>query len=154
MFGFHHLFRQLWLFFYILEFLIFIWSVQSNSTLTLFRRGCFYRILNDYLPEHCTNNEIFLEGFFQWMSLLIYYNKLYLWIYLFSSFTEEILHGKLVQWIKMLLFTVSHDTQRRIQISVVISKTECFVTITNTFLQRKSMDWFLYDRDLRHERAK
>ena len=88
------------------------------------------------------------------MSLLIYYNKLYLRIYLFSSFTEEILHGKLVQWIKMLLFTISHDTQRRIQISVVISKTECFVTITNTFLQRKSMDWFLYDRNLRHERAK
>ena len=124
--------------FYILEVLIFICSVQSNST--LFRWGCFFHILNDYLPEHCTKNEVFLERFLQWMNLLICYNKLYLWIYLFSLFTEEILHWKFVQWNKMLLFTILHDTQKRTQISVIISKTECFVKITNTFSQRKSMD--------------
>ena len=99
-------------------------SVQSNNT--LFRRRCCFASLSYQLPEHCAKIYFLLSissvnvtksavscgfGHTYWRNLW--------WK---ASF--------FVPWNKML-FTTLHDAQMHIEISIKISKWECFAKIAN-----------------------
>ena len=100
-------------------------SVQFNNT--LFRRRCCFASLSDQLPEHCTK----------------------IWHFLLSISSVNVTKSAVscgfghtywrnlwwkasffVPWNKML-FTTLQDTQMHIEISIKISKWECFAKIAN-----------------------
>ena len=82
MFGFHYLFRQLWLLFYTLEFLIFICSVQSNSTLPCLGGDVFIVFWTTIYQNTAQTMKFFLKDFFsEWVYLFMITNYTYEFIY-------------------------------------------------------------------------